>query len=53
VYDRTALGAGIAVSGPLVVEEDGATTIVPPGFELTVDDYGNLVLTKEGSADGR
>jgi len=52
VYRRGDLGPGLAIDGPVVVEEDGSVTVVPPGFELTVDEYGNLVLTKEASADG-
>jgi hypothetical protein len=33
------------VRGPAVVDEEGATTIVPPNFELWVDDYANLVIS--------
>lgn len=44
IYDRSALGAGAELTGPAVVEEVNSTTVVPPGDELTVDEYGNLVI---------
>ena len=45
VVARADLGSESALAGPLVVDEEGSTTIVPPGFDLSVDDAGNLVLT--------
>jgi len=45
VYDRDALGAGYTLSGPAIVEEPTTTTLIGVGDELTVDDYGNLVIT--------
>jgi N-methylhydantoinase A len=47
-YDREALPAGFTADGPVVVEEATATTFVPPTWRLTVDPWGNLVLTKAG-----
>jgi N-methylhydantoinase A len=44
VYDYSLLGAGVRIKGPAVVELPFTTTLVPPGFRLTVDDYLNLVL---------
>ena len=41
------LGAGAAVSGPAIVEEVTASTVVCPGQSLTVDDYGNLIIETE------
>ena len=32
--------------GPMVVEEATATTFVPPGWRVSVDGWGNLVLTR-------
>ena len=43
VYDRYALGAGLKVSGPAIVEERESTTVLPPGVTATVDEYANLV----------
>ena len=47
IYDRYALPAGAAFPGPAVVEEFDSTTVVHPGFRLTVDDTGNLLIEKE------
>jgi N-methylhydantoinase A/oxoprolinase/acetone carboxylase beta subunit len=46
IYDRYALPAGAAFAGPAVVEEFDSTTVVHPGFRLTVDGTGNLVIEK-------
>jgi N-methylhydantoinase A len=45
VYDRTVLGAGERFTGPAIVEEDNATTVVLPDWSGTIDDWGNLRLT--------
>ena len=42
VYDRYALRPGDRIDGPAIVEEREATTIVPPGDVLAVDDALNL-----------
>lgn len=44
VYDRAKLGAGNRFSGPAIVSEYSATTVVPPGWRACVDAYGNLIL---------
>lgn len=49
VYARERLGAGDTFEGPAIVEEFGSTIPVHPGFVVRVDDYGNLVITKEGA----
>ena len=49
VYDRAKLGAGDQFSGPAIVEEFGSTIPVHPGFVVRVDDFGNLVIRKEGA----
>jgi N-methylhydantoinase A len=43
VYDRGTLGAGHILRGPAVVEQYDSTTFVTPGWEVTVDSFGNLV----------
>jgi 5-oxoprolinase (ATP-hydrolysing)/N-methylhydantoinase A len=45
VYDRYALRAGDRIAGPAIVEEREATTVVPPGDRLAVDDGLNLRIT--------
>ena len=49
VYARGRLGAGDTFSGPAIIEEFGSTVPVHPGFVVRVDDYGNLVIEKEGA----
>jgi N-methylhydantoinase A len=46
VYARKRLPVGPAVLGPTVVEEMGATTVVPPGWTARVGSWGELVLTR-------
>jgi N-methylhydantoinase A len=46
VYDRAKLRAGNRFTGPAIVSEYSATTVVPPGWRARVDSYGNLVLTR-------
>jgi N-methylhydantoinase A len=46
VHDRSTLAPGATVVGPGVVEEYGATVVVPPGWQLTCDPAANLILTK-------
>ena len=44
VYFRPDLKAGFSAAGPLLVDEKTATTVVLPGQELMVDEYGNLII---------
>ena len=45
VLHRDRLRPGDAYPGPVVVEEQSSTTVVPPQHTLTVDDLGNLLIT--------
>jgi N-methylhydantoinase A len=47
VWDRDRLPAGVAITGPAIVEEFGATTVVPPGWRGHVDAHGNLRFERE------
>ena len=49
VVDRDDLGVGHTFVGPAVVLEATATTVVPPGFAVSVDTYGSLILEREQS----
>jgi N-methylhydantoinase A/oxoprolinase/acetone carboxylase beta subunit/N-methylhydantoinase B/oxoprolinase/acetone carboxylase alpha subunit len=53
VYDRYALEPGDRIDGPAIVEEREATTIVPPGDRLTVDEHMNLRLAIGVAAPAR
>jgi N-methylhydantoinase A len=47
LYARAALRAGDWFAGPAIVTQDDATTVVPPGFAVGVDGWGNLVIAPE------
>jgi len=44
VYERSRLPVGFRATGPLVIEEPSATTLVRPGQQLEVDDSGNVII---------
>jgi N-methylhydantoinase A len=41
IYNGDALEPGMNFVGPAIIEESGATTVIPPGLPCQVDDYGN------------
>lgn len=45
VYDGSRLLSGNALPGPVLVETPHTTVVVHPGQKLTVDTWGNFVLT--------
>ncbi|MDR1603721.1 MAG: hydantoinase/oxoprolinase family protein [Gracilibacteraceae bacterium] len=47
IYDRDRLFAGAEITGPALVEEKDAATLVGAGQKLTVDIYGGLILETE------
>ncbi|MBT6139623.1 MAG: hydantoinase/oxoprolinase family protein [Rhodospirillaceae bacterium] len=47
IYSRTALPLETPITGPAIIEEDGATTVVPPGFSAHIERHGNLILERE------
>ncbi|MFM5947717.1 MAG: hydantoinase B/oxoprolinase family protein, partial [Novosphingobium sp.] len=51
IWDRAALAAGFSASGPLVVIDELATTVVEPGWALRVDPDGTLRLTRLSEQD--
>jgi N-methylhydantoinase A len=44
IYDRERLRKGARFTGPAIVEQGDATTVVPPGGEVEVDGYRNLIV---------
>ncbi|MBG9451305.1 5-oxoprolinase [Cytobacillus firmus] len=44
VYYRSLFGQGMKISGPAIVEEPSASTVIYPDQFLTVDEYGNLII---------
>jgi len=43
LYDGDKLLAGNVLEGPCIVEEKMTTVVIPPGFRMRVDAYGNYV----------
>ena len=41
-FDRAKLQAGQAIDGPAIVVQHDSTTLIPPGYEAMVSEYGNL-----------
>jgi len=41
IYNGDELTPGMQFTGPAIIEEAGATTVIPPGLPCHVDDYGN------------
>ena len=44
IYDGDSLEPGMEFLGPAIIEEAGATTVVPPGLPCSVDDYGDYQI---------
>ena len=47
IYDRAKLPAGSRLSGPAVIEEYAASTVVPPKHVAAIDSYLNIVIERE------
>ena len=47
IWRRERLSHGFAVGGPGLIEEYGSTLVVPYGWNLRNDDFGNLILEKQ------
>ena len=43
VIERSGLGAGSLGDGPMVIEQYDTTVLVPEGFSVSVDEFGNLI----------
>ncbi len=44
IFARADLAPGHAFSGPAIITQDDCTTIVPPGQQVDVDVWGNLII---------
>jgi N-methylhydantoinase A len=47
VYQRELLPLGEVISGPAIIEEKAAATVIYQGQSLQVDDFGNLIIESE------
>ena len=46
IYDAEKLKAGNVISGNAIIEHPLTTTVIPHGWELTVDEYGNFIVRR-------
>ena len=44
VYDGGQFECGFIVAGPALIEQANTTVLVPPGYRLVCDAYGNYVM---------
>ncbi|HET6926038.1 MAG TPA: hydantoinase/oxoprolinase family protein, partial [Hyphomicrobiaceae bacterium] len=51
IYARERLGAGARISGPAILAQFDATTLVLPGQMATVDRFGSLLIAESASWD--
>jgi N-methylhydantoinase A len=47
LYERDPLDIGATITGPAIVEQFDATTVIPQGWTGRVDGYRNLILQRE------
>ena len=52
VIQRDDLRVGHRFDGPAIIIEATATTVVPPGHSVELDDLGSLVITRAGDVAG-
>ena len=46
VYERATLPTGYRIEGPAIVEEHTSTTVVPPSWRCSIDEFTNLILER-------
>ncbi|MFT4561882.1 MAG: N-methylhydantoinase A [Gammaproteobacteria bacterium] len=50
IYRRDELSFASGLTGPAVIEQYESTTILPPGWHCRLDEFGNLILTKNAES---
>lgn len=46
LFDRAALRAGDEITGPALIEESTTSTLVPEGFDVSIDEFGGIHLVR-------
>jgi N-methylhydantoinase A len=44
IYDRLSLPAGAEITGPAILEQPDATTVIDPELAANVDRFGNVIV---------
>ena len=52
LFDRVDLIPGHYFSGPAIISQDDTTTIVLPEFDVKVDKFKNLIISKRAQING-
>lgn len=45
-YDRSKLDPGMTIVGPAIIVEQSTSTVVPPKYQLLIDAYANIIISK-------
>lgn len=53
IHARDELFAGSRVLGPAIIEQDDSTTVIPPNWEATTDEWGSLLISEVGRGHGQ
>ncbi len=53
LFERSGLRPGHAISGPAIITEELATTVVEPGWQAVVTDRGDLMLSRVAARPAR
>lgn len=48
IYARSRLLPGNRITGPAIIEQYDATSVIPPTWNATVDEFSNLCLRRDG-----
>lgn len=49
VYDRSRLHPGHELAGPAIITEFDSNTVVLPGHRAQIDEFSNILITREGN----
>jgi N-methylhydantoinase A len=49
VLKRNLMTSTAPTSGPAIIEEESATTVIPPGYVYRLDEIGNIIITAEAA----
>ena len=47
IYAYSKLQTGNIIVGPAIIEDVDTTTVIPPGFRGTINEYLNIIIKKE------
>ncbi|MEM6803392.1 MAG: hydantoinase/oxoprolinase family protein, partial [Bacteroidota bacterium] len=47
VFEREKLTRTMQIEGPAIIAESATSTVLPPGFKLRLDEWGNLIVQRE------